>query len=682
MRSFKLSSRTAVLVAAMFLAFPAVSLAATYTVNTTADNAPSGSECSGAPGDCSLRQALNKATSGDTVMVPANTTAYQVTSAPIPIPAGVTIVGGGASATTVTGGGTNQIFTYSANGSISISAITLTGGFNKTTFDEAGAFWIHPPGGSGMANVTLDQVQITASTSPSTGGGYGGGIEDNGGNLTITRSRFSGDAASTNGGGAIDFYGGNGHTLTVSDTVFANDSSGSYAGAIFLEPSVIATFNRVTFAGDSVASNSTSGGGGALEVDGTGTFYNTTFTGNSAPLGGSLYITDAGKATAVNDTFAKNSSPAGADVNVLSGGTFATQNSIYAGPSGSASCVNAGTLTDNGNNLEEASTSSCGFASGKGDIVGKSAQLATAPADNGNTVATAGGPPQTLALSSASPALYAASSAGCTTVGNVDERSMPRPGNPGKGCDIGAFELQFHKLTVTVNGSGTVTGNGISCPGTCSSTYPETAQVSLSEKPAANTTFTGWSGDCTGTGACNLTMSANHAVTATFVTNYRLSVTAKGSGKVTGGGISCRHTCSKSYSPGTKITLHAHASAGHVFAGWSGACSGTGACHVTMSKNRSVTAKFVTKMSLAVSPASATAKASTCFAFTATSSGHGVSGVTVKVAGHATKTASHGKATLCVSFSVAGTYSARATKSGYRAAVASIRVTAAPKFTG
>lgn len=678
MVGFRLSRRAAVLAAGIFLAFPAVSLAATYTVNTTADNAPNSSECSGAPGDCSIRQAMDKATSGDTVDVPANTTDYQVTVTPVAIPAGVSLVGGGASGTIVTGGSANQIFTVNSGGSVSISAITLTDGHNNSGSDEAGALWITD------GDVTLDQVAITDSSSPE----YGGAIEDDGGNLTITRSRFIGNTSGDEGGGAIDYYDAG--ALSVSDTEFAGNSSGSYAGAIFVEsePTSVA-FNRVTF-----DSNSATGSdGGALEIEACGgsspvctapaSFYNVTFTHNSAATGtgGAMYVSDTSSVTAVNDTFASNSAPTGADVE-NSGGTYATQNSIYATPSGGGSSCD-GTITDSGNNLEDASTSSCGFTNGtNGDIVGKSAQLASSPADNGNTVATAGGPPQTLALSTTSPALYAASSSGCATVGNVDERSMTRPGNPGKGCDIGAFELQFRTLTVTVKGSGTVSGNGISCPGTCSASYPETTKVSLTAKPGVDTTFTGWSGDCTGTSACSLTMSANHAVTATFVTNYRLTVTVKGSGKVTGGGISCRHTCSKTYSPGATITLHAHASAGHVFAGWSGACGGTGACHLTMNGNRSVRAKFVATLKLTVSPASATAKATTCFSFTATSRRHGVGGVTISVGGHTAKTSRHGTATVCVAFSAAGVYSARATKSGYRAAVASIHVTAAPKFTG
>jgi hypothetical protein len=617
---------------------------------------------------------MDKATNGDTVSVPANTTAYQVNASPIPIPAGVSLVGGGASGTTVTGNKANQIFTVNNTSGtvVSISAITLTDGLNNTGLDQAGALFIR------NGDVTLDQVAITNSTSPD----WGGAIEDFGGNLTITRSRFAGDTATASGGGAIDFAEGSPNKLTITDPEFANDTA-SHGGAIDVEGGY-GSFNRDTF--DS--NIATSGNGGALEFDGSsasgsGPIYNTTFTRNSGPSGGALTVEGGGNATAVNDTFASNSSPAGADVNVTSGGTYATQNTIYATPSGSPSCANNGTLTDNGNNLEDAATSSCGFTNGtNGDIVGKSAQLASAPADNGSTVAAAGGPPQTLALSSTSPALYAASSAGCTTVGNVDERNMPRPGNPGKGCDIGAFELQFHKLTVTVKGSGTVTGNGISCPGTCSGSYPEGTAVSLTAKPTGGSSFSGWSGDCTGTGSCNLTMSADHAVTATFVLSPKLTVKVKGAGSVTGGGMTCKSTCSKTYSAGAKVTLHAHPASGRVFAGWSGACSGTGACHVTMNGDRSVGAKFVSKLTLAVSPASATAKKTTCLHFAATSRGRGVSGVTIKVAGHTTRTGNSGTATVCVAFSVAGRYSARATKSGYRAAVASIRVTAAPKFTG
>jgi hypothetical protein len=76
-----------------------------------------------------------------------------------------------------------------------------------------------------------------------------------------------------------------------------------------------------------------------------------------------------------------------------------------------------------------------------------------------------------------------------------------------------------HGLTVSVagTGSGAVTGTGISCPGTCSHSYPSGKSVTLTATPAAGSAFAGWSGaGCSGTGSCEVTMSADQAVTATF----------------------------------------------------------------------------------------------------------------------------------------------------------------------
>jgi hypothetical protein len=73
-------------------------------------------------------------------------------------------------------------------------------------------------------------------------------------------------------------------------------------------------------------------------------------------------------------------------------------------------------------------------------------------------------------------------------------------------------------LTVSVagTGSGTVTGSGISCPGTCSQTVPDRSSVTLTATPAADSTFTGWSGACSGSATCELTMQGDQSVTATF----------------------------------------------------------------------------------------------------------------------------------------------------------------------
>ncbi len=73
-----------------------------------------------------------------------------------------------------------------------------------------------------------------------------------------------------------------------------------------------------------------------------------------------------------------------------------------------------------------------------------------------------------------------------------------------------------------------------------------------------------------------------------------VSKAGTGAGTVTSspGGISCGSDCSEAFNQGTGVTLSQSAAAGSAFAGWSGACSGTGGCTVTMDQARSVTATF------------------------------------------------------------------------------------------
>jgi hypothetical protein len=75
-------------------------------------------------------------------------------------------------------------------------------------------------------------------------------------------------------------------------------------------------------------------------------------------------------------------------------------------------------------------------------------------------------------------------------------------------------------LTVAKAGtfSGTVTSNpaGINCGATCSASFVSGVGVGLTATPAVGSTFAGWSGACSGTGACTVTMDAAKSVTATF----------------------------------------------------------------------------------------------------------------------------------------------------------------------
>jgi DNA-binding beta-propeller fold protein YncE len=76
--------------------------------------------------------------------------------------------------------------------------------------------------------------------------------------------------------------------------------------------------------------------------------------------------------------------------------------------------------------------------------------------------------------------------------------------------------------TLTVSragsGSGAVSSApaGIDCGADCGESYPNGTSVTLSATASATSDFAGWSGACTGTGACVLTMDAAKAVTATF----------------------------------------------------------------------------------------------------------------------------------------------------------------------
>jgi hypothetical protein len=79
-------------------------------------------------------------------------------------------------------------------------------------------------------------------------------------------------------------------------------------------------------------------------------------------------------------------------------------------------------------------------------------------------------------------------------------------------------------------------------------------------------------------------------------TGYRLTVSrvGVGSGTVSSlpAGIDCGTNCSASFTSGTQVTLTPRPAAGYYFAGWSGACSGLGACTVTMGAAAAVTAAF------------------------------------------------------------------------------------------
>jgi len=165
------------------------------------------------------------------------------------------------------------------------------------------------------------------------------------------------------------------------------------------------------------------------------------------------------------------------------------------------------------------------------------------------------------------------------------------------GTGVPIFALTVSKVGT---GGGTVTSDpaGINCGSTCSETHGSGTSVTLTATPAAGSAFVVWNGGgCSGRGTCTVTLNADTSVTATFSSSaFTLTVTKAGSGDGTitssQAGISCGSDCTEDYASGGSVTLTANPNNGSSFKAWSGPCSGSGTCTVTMSADRSVTATY------------------------------------------------------------------------------------------
>lgn len=163
------------------------------------------------------------------------------------------------------------------------------------------------------------------------------------------------------------------------------------------------------------------------------------------------------------------------------------------------------------------------------------------------------------------------------------------------------FQRITRQLTLTRSGtgSGAITSDpaGINCGTDCSATFVDGTSVTLTATPAAGSTFTGWTGACTGTGTCTVTLAAAATVGAQFTRILvPLTITASGTGGGTitssPAGINCGATCTASFAQGVTVTLTAAPAIGSSFAGWTGACAGMGTCTVPMNAAASVGAQF------------------------------------------------------------------------------------------
>jgi hypothetical protein len=166
---------------------------------------------------------------------------------------------------------------------------------------------------------------------------------------------------------------------------------------------------------------------------------------------------------------------------------------------------------------------------------------------------------------------------------------------------------QFHKnyeLTVLLlphtEGAGSLTSSpaGIYCCCVCGASFEAGTTVTVHQTTYPGWEFLGWSGACTGIGPCEVLMTEAKSVTPDYrqLGSWWLSVSKTGSGTGTvisnPDGISCGSNCEWEYTEGSVVRLEAFSAPGSEFAGWGGACTGTGACEVTMNKAQAVGAAF------------------------------------------------------------------------------------------
>lgn len=170
------------------------------------------------------------------------------------------------------------------------------------------------------------------------------------------------------------------------------------------------------------------------------------------------------------------------------------------------------------------------------------------------------------------------------------------------------LEVARRRFDVAVTRSGTGTGavvstpGGIDCGTECSSNVPYGTALVLSAIDDPSSTFDGWSGACSGTTACALTVTAPVTVDARFsIRTYSTTVAVEGlrggTGRVisTPAGIDCGADCAETWSHGERVSLLALPALGSTFLGWqdaSGACAGAGPCALTVDRARSVVARF------------------------------------------------------------------------------------------
>lgn len=323
---------------------------------------------------------------------------------------------GPAAGVTVDGNANGRILNLGATGTgdFALSNMTLTNG--KATTGAGGAVF------AGDDNFSLTNGAITKSIAAA---GPGGGIGNSGagGTWTFTNSTISGNSASGNGGGVYWFTSG---TLVMTGCTVSGNTAGGTGGGIY-NFSNTANIVNSTISGNKsgIGGGGGGSGGGGIQMNSgcNVNISNSTITGNDGTAAGGIYRAN-GTLTLSSTIVAGNmrggsATSDGADLKAGAAISVAGNNNLI----GVMDAANNITLT------------------GTDNLTGTTATPLDAKL---GALADNGGPTQTHALLSGSPAINKGNNAaGLTT----DQRGISRV--IGSAADIGAYELQAAPPTVT-----------------------------------------------------------------------------------------------------------------------------------------------------------------------------------------------------------------------------------------
>jgi len=177
-----------------------------------------------------------------------------------------------------------------------------------------------------------------------------------------------------------------------------------------------------------------------------------------------------------------------------------------------------------------------------------------------------------------------------------------------------AFRIAEFPLTFTLSGTGAgslISSDGTTCTSTltdrlatCTKLVPAGATVSVNAAPTVESSFSGFSGDCTGNGACSFVVNAPRSVNATFSrkkVQVTLQLSGTGGGTVTGDGASLctmalatrNAICTASVDYGATVAFAGNPVFESTFESFGGDCSAGGrTCSLTVVTPTTITALF------------------------------------------------------------------------------------------